>query len=305
MLRSVLLILVTLSATTLRADLGTIVEGAKLFKNVTEEKRPELIDPNKPAAKAPEEPIEEVKTETVFEEFWGSVSNREIEDKARNIRERVIIEEIVEPMYQYRYASFGKPNPFVPPFHLLSQFSPLTYEIPIVSPLQVSLDQLRVRGIWQLEDGTRRALITGERSQGIIASVGDPIGPSGKITDINEEGVTARQYKLNNDGSREFEDIALRLREADPVEAVGRKYLLQPGKPPFFKPEEVDGEIIKDAPVPTVNQGPNLRPGLQTDTEYVREQMIKMQQQYYELKSKSAQGQPGTTPAQPGKAPGL
>ncbi len=121
----------------------------------------------------------------------------------------VIIEDIVVPNGEYRYASFGKPDPFSPPSIQPEVIS--SEEIPIVSPLQVSLDQLTVAGVWELDDGTKHALIQTEDGQGIIATVDDPIGPSGKVKDITDKGVFTRQYKFRSDGSREFTDMMLKF----------------------------------------------------------------------------------------------
>jgi len=127
-----------------------------------------------------------------------------------DITDAVIVEDIIVPNGEYRYASFGKSDPFSPP-SFEAKVEENSREIPIVSPLQVSLNTLNVSGVWQLDDGTKHALIQTEDGQGIITTVGDPIGPSGKVTDITDQGVYTRQYKFRDDGSREFTDIVLKF----------------------------------------------------------------------------------------------
>jgi len=130
--------------------------------------------------------------------------------QGNDITDAVIVEDIIVPNGEYRYASFGKPDPFSPPQFKEKAVSQ-SEEIPILSPLQVSLDRLNVSGVWELDDGTKHALIQTEDGQGIITTVGDPIGPSGKVTDITDQGVYTRQYKFRNDGSREFSDVMLKF----------------------------------------------------------------------------------------------
>lgn len=183
----------------------------------------------------------------VDEEIWKSEQNKFQSETNAGIR----VEEIIEPQNEYHYASFGRSNPFVPPFGLVAKFNPAAYEIPIVSPLQVELSKLSVAGVWELDNGTRRALIMNEESQqGIIASVGDPIGPSGKIITIESNGIIARQYKILKDGSRDFQDYQKNLFEKKDVGLIGRKYKLEPGKSPYLEKEENnDSDVIDESKI--------------------------------------------------------
>lgn len=185
-------------------------------------------------------------------------------------------EEILNPPDEYHYAAFGKPDPFVKPIAPPPESVRTTrdgdteqsndpnkpkdsYEIPLVSALQVSLNLLRVKGIWEVGGGERKALIGVIGSsptsalQGLITKVGDPIGLSGKIIKIEENAVITRQYRLREDGSREFEDIALTLGTTIPGNNANApekqrkgKVILNPGKSPVVK---FDDEPLVPAPV--------------------------------------------------------
>src|SRR5690606_31519719 len=130
---------------------------------------------------------------------------------AQEITGGVRVEDIVEPPSEYRYAAFGKPDPFVPPMVVSEDGvdGPGPIEIPIVSPLQLfPIGQLRVVGIWQLSSGERKALIMAppresQSSQGIIVKNGDPVGQrGGRILAIGDDFLTVREFTLAPDGTR-------------------------------------------------------------------------------------------------------
>lgn len=164
-----------------------------------------------------------------------------------DVTSQIVIEQILEPEGDYRYAAFGKPDPFLPPYEILSGLAeystaggngavgnprtPSGEEIAIISPLQTDLENLTVIGMWQLDDGTRKALITNGASQAVAVEVGDPIGYTGRVTEIRPEGVIARQYTLRQDGSREYEDVLLLFGDKEELlkQHIGHRVLLSPG----------------------------------------------------------------------------
>lgn len=177
-----------------------------------------------------------------FETLWESSYDRV---QGVDVSQRIRVEDIVEPPSDYRYSSFGRGDPFQPPYMQVQVAEEAReaelrrfYEIPIVSGLQVPLDQLKVEGIWVLPNRERRAMIrTAVRNEGIIAKVGDPIGLAGKIVDITDSMVVAREYFLHEDGSRTYEDRVMFL--GDPNERLGRdrqkRVVLRPGETPVIK----------------------------------------------------------------------
>ena len=67
--------------------------------------------------------------------------------------------------------------------------------------------------------------------EGYIAKVGDPIGPAGKIVSINKNALVARQYRILDDGTREFADKSIGLRTSIRQDIINSKksYILKPG----------------------------------------------------------------------------
>lgn len=151
---------------------------------------------------------------------WESYNSEMSESVAQEVTKGVRVEDIVEPPTDYRYAAFGKADPFVPPVvtrdgrvSTTPGVDPL--EIPIVSPLQrFNLADLAVVGVWQLATGERKAMIMarsdGGAAQGIIVKNGDPVGNrGGKILGISDSYVTVREFTLAPDGTRQYEDQQL------------------------------------------------------------------------------------------------
>lgn len=187
---------------------------------------------------------------------WDSVPKDHEAFESTELSSGIRVEEIIEPPSDYSYASFGKSDPFLPSYELFVSKGPSSadkqFEIPIVSPLQVpNIERnLSVVGLWELPNGEKRALIivrTSRRRQGVIAKVGDPIGLLGKITEIDEAGVTAREYTILQDGSRTFEDKKLLLKEADDDGLIGGKVVLQPGREPkVIEKSEIEQSILSE-----------------------------------------------------------
>lgn len=156
------------------------------------------------------------------EPHWDSFNESTGKGVANEITKGVRVEDILEPPADYRYASFGKQDPFIPPMmpenHLTGEKAkaPGTLEIPIVSALQrYALDSLSIVGIWQLSNGDRKAMVltpAGEASgtQGVIVRSGDPIGNrGGRILAIGGDFLVAREFFLAPDGTRQYEDRRL------------------------------------------------------------------------------------------------
>jgi len=150
---------------------------------------------------------------------WDSYLDiSEGEGIAADITNGIRVEDIVEPPSQYRYAAFGKADPFIPP--MLTGYKESSLEIPIVSVLQrYRVGNLRIVGLWEITTGERKALIMTPKEEGIIATVGDSIGKrGGKILSIEEDSVNVREFTLAPDGTRQFEDTMMYLGNEQPDE---------------------------------------------------------------------------------------
>ena len=106
----------------------------------------------------------------------------------------------------------------------------------MISPLQrYPLEQLHVKGIWLLDDGTKKAIVMTPSQEGVIVKVGDPIS-AGKILDIKKNRIVVRQYKIRRDGAREYDDEDLYL---GPSSADRKQFIsLKPGEKAKFSPPE-------------------------------------------------------------------
>ncbi|NRA43594.1 MAG: pilus assembly protein PilP [Oligoflexales bacterium] len=149
--------------------------------------------------------------------YWESYSKARGGDLGREVTRDVNIKNIVSITDEYTYASLGKPDPFIPPL-LSSHIAQL--EIPIVSVLQkYRLDELRVVGIWTLENNARKALLTSSGDEGVVVAVGDHAGNrGGKIIAIEPDMVKIREFTLAPDGTRQFSDRDLYLGDEFPEE---------------------------------------------------------------------------------------
>ncbi len=198
------------------------------------------------------------------------LSNIDLESETVNLDEvkkpasqtqELKVEEIVEPDSEYRYASFGKEDPFAKP-SLKSSSNNTTAvggplgvgsEIPMISPLQAfPLDQLAVKGVWVLPNGEARAVIMTPKKEGVIVKNEDPIS-AGKVLDIRRDRILVRQYKLRTDGSRTFTDIEIPIGERRPQQLGTIK--LTPGRSPTFERIKNKRLDIKQT-TPTTNASP-------------------------------------------------
>lgn len=165
------------------------------------------------------------------------------------------LENVAEPVGIYRYSSFGKEDPFMAPVAPVVSEAQTSIEIPIVSPLQVSMGSLKVVGVWSLDDGTRRALVMGGNGQGVIAKIGDPIGLAGKIIDINHNGIMTRQFRLRSDGAREYSDVNLPFNSESTTQTDASRVVLNPGQAPIVTPMAAPGPTTN-----TPNPGATVAP---------------------------------------------
>lgn len=176
------------------------------------------------------------------EEDWGSNPKQSDIEIQRSVR----LKEIMEPTSEYNYASFGKPDPFLQPdfgadlpadatdAESVQSTDPQGRDILITSPLQAyPLNDLSVKGVWQLSTGEIRAMVATPKGEGIVVKEGDPIS-SGKVLSLTRERMQVRLYRLRSDGVREFQDQALAIGSASKNQR-GR-IRLEPGKEPVFAP---------------------------------------------------------------------
>lgn len=172
-------------------------------------------------------------------ETWDSyAAAAALSSAARDVTQGVRVEDIVEPPTEYRFAAFGKSDPFVPPFY--QEETPIAVvdpiEIPIISPLQrFPLSSLAVVGIWADGLGVRKALIIAPEQSGpagIVAKVDDPIGINGgRILAIAPESLTVREFRLSPDGTRKFDDqrMILQPHMMNGTTPVGGTIVIRPG----------------------------------------------------------------------------
>ena len=171
------------------------------------------------------------------------------------------IQQIVEPPVDYHYSAFGRPSPFQPPLEAyVTRLNPDAVgqapeaesivkgpdgaEIPVVSPLQrYPLTSLKVKGIWLLKGGEKKALIMTPKREGVIVKVGDPIA-AGKVLEIFKGNLIVRQYRISRDGSREYQDHDLYL--GDPPSDIAAFVRLAPGKDPEFSSPVILEEAEND-----------------------------------------------------------
>jgi Tfp pilus assembly protein PilP len=177
------------------------------------------------------------------EEEWESTPTKSTIDMGSSVK----IREIVEPSGEYSYASFGRPDPFVPPAALMdpgtsagAPFIPEGSEIKITSPLQrYPLSDLNVKGVWQLSSGETRAVILTPKGEGVVVKEGDPIS-SGKVLNIKREQLTVRLYRLRSDGVREYEDVGMKI--GNTTGGTQGVIKLEPGKEPVFVNPEANSK---------------------------------------------------------------
>jgi hypothetical protein len=124
-------------------------------------------------------------------------------EKLEDITNQIQMETVMEETFDYAYASFGRPDPFIPNTHPshLPRISVL-----ITSILQrYPLDRIRVVGIWKLQNGDKKSLMMTEKSEGVVVSMGDPVGmKGGKIKSIESDHVVVQEVSLDSEGTPHF-----------------------------------------------------------------------------------------------------
>lgn len=222
--------------------------------------------------------LESSVTSDVDIQGWSSSVDSSAESTAKEITKGVRVEDIVEPPSEYHYASFGKPDPFVPP--LLPPppvpekgTGPSSLEVPIVSALQrYPIDSLRIVGIWQHSNGDRKALIltplgSEQDGLGVIVRAGDPIGNrGGKILAIANDFIAVREFFLAPDGIRQYEDRRM-LMTITPPERQPAHLLFKPGE---RLPKEVSDakEVnLDDAGLTTQKSSTIQAPGITSNSQ--------------------------------------
>ena len=74
-----------------------------------------------------------------------------------------------------------------------------------------------------------------ETEEGVVAKVGDLMGPAGKVVEIREASLVTRQYKLLRDGTRSFDEIELPLGGFKAVGPSEDRYIIRPGEKPVLE----------------------------------------------------------------------
>jgi Tfp pilus assembly protein PilP len=225
--------------------------------------------------------LESSVTSDVDLQGWSSSVDSSTESTAKEITKGVRVEDIVEPPSDYHYASFGKPDPFVPPLLPPAPVpekgaGPSSLEVPIVSALQrYAIDDLRIVGIWQHSNGDRKALVltpsgSEQGGQGVIVRAGDPIGNrGGKILAIANDFIAVREFFLAPDGIRQYEDRRM-LMTITPPEKQPAHLLFKPGE---RLPKEVSDEKevnLDDAGLMRQKSDTNQAPGMTTNSQTLR-----------------------------------
>lgn len=156
---------------------------------------PMLVDDNQPVAEAQSEEID-----------WDS-NNQENKDNY----DQISIRDIVEPNVDYRYAAFDVPDPFVPP--VVTPPAERKEADAVVALSQFQLSALQVVGIWEISPGVRKAFVkAGKNGNGVTLVVGDSIGSEGgEVVNIEPDHIRVREFRLSEDGTRQFRDTIKRL----------------------------------------------------------------------------------------------
>lgn len=130
-----------------------------------------------------------------------------------DITHEVPIEELnPDGILGYHYASFGKPDPFLPPLltNKLERDTTLVDELTVLQ--SYSVNELAVAGIWKLTNGESKALIMTPKSEAVITKIGEKIGKKGGVVvDITPIAVIVREHSYAPDGTRIFTDTSMAL----------------------------------------------------------------------------------------------
>jgi Tfp pilus assembly protein PilP len=161
------------------------------------------------------------------DETWDSFTpENAAKSIALDITNGVRVNDIVLPSSEYHFASFGRPDPFIPQMKIdrsgeaVRENRPGGEEIQITSILQkYPLAELVVVGIWSPQNRARKALISCPTGQGVVVQIGDPMGiRAGKIISINSDHLMVREFEISFDGTRQFEDKEVWLKGKQPEE---------------------------------------------------------------------------------------
>jgi hypothetical protein len=224
-------------------------------------------------------PLDAMTEDPGASETWESYSDVGGTSVAQEVTKGIRVEDIVEPPSDYRYAAFGKPDPFVPPLLAADDIAaPEALEIPILSPLQrCGLNDMATSlvGIWQMPSGERKAMImvpnacypptTGNGRNpnvGVVIRTGDPIGNrGGKVLGIGRDYLIVREFTLAPDGTRQYDDRQIYL-GGQASEEPPAKLRFQPGSTtPEVIYEQTDRAVVGGgAGAPTSLGAPAARP---------------------------------------------
>lgn len=206
------------------------------------------------------------------EQVWDNVLGRE--DTARialDVTNGIRVKDIVQPSAEYHFASFGRPDPFLPQIRLnrqekqiLKEGDPEFEEIQVTSILQnYPVADLLVVGIWNPQNAARKALVNAPSGEGVVVQIGDPIGmKAGKVIGITDTYLSVREFEIAFDGTRQFQDLKLWINGKKPKEVAVIR--LGPGnKTTSISSSTTDGlqNMQPASPmVPMQNQPPSLGP---------------------------------------------
>ncbi|MEI8025098.1 MAG: pilus assembly protein PilP [Pseudomonadota bacterium] len=166
--------------------------------------------------------------ENTSEQAWdSSIGHEDAGRIALDVTNGIRIKDIVQPSAEYHFASFGRPDPFVPQIRLnrkdsknLKESDPGYEEIQVTSILQkYSITDLVVVGIWSPKNAAKKALVSTPSGEGVVVQMGDSIGmKAGKVIAISDTFVSVREFEISFDGTRQFQDQKLWITGKKPKE---------------------------------------------------------------------------------------
>ncbi len=162
------------------------------------------------------------------EQAWdSSIGYEDASRIALDVTNGIRIKDIVQPSAEYHFASFGRPDPFLPQIRLnrkesknLKESDPGYEEIQVTSILQkYSIADLVVVGIWSPKNAAKKALVSTPVGEGVVVQMGDSIGmKAGKVIAISDDSVSVREFEISFDGTRQFQDLKLWISGKKPKE---------------------------------------------------------------------------------------
>lgn len=164
------------------------------------------------------------------EQAWdSSIGHEDTSRIALDVTNGIRIKDIVQPSAEYHFASFGRPDPFLPQIRLnrkdsknLKESDPGYEEIQVTSILQkYPIADLVVVGIWSPKNAAKKALVSTPSGEGVVVQIGDSIGmKAGKVIAISDAFVSVREFEISFDGTRQFQDQKLWITGKKPKENV-------------------------------------------------------------------------------------